>query len=113
MNLATMTGLCDQAAGHGADLVAFCEAALTGFAGNDDPRHDLGLGEPVPGPATIALGQAARRLGLWVEFGLFERAGGVLYDSAVLLDRHGRPRPLTVGVDPAPPRPALSWRYSG
>ena len=83
MNLATMTGLCDQAAGHGADLVAFCEAALTGFAGNDDPRHDLGLGEPVPGPATIALGQAARRLGLWIEFGLFERAGGVLYDSAV------------------------------
>jgi len=74
VNLATMTGLCDQAAGHGADLVAFCEAALTGFAGNDDPRHDLGPGEPVPGPATIALGQAARRLGLWIEFGLFERA---------------------------------------
>lgn len=104
-NLATMTGLCDQAAGHGADLVAFCEAALTGFAGNDDPRHDLGLGEPVPGPATIALGQAARRLGLWIEFGLFERAGGVLYDSSVLLDRHGRLRQVYRRIDPHWHRP--------
>jgi hypothetical protein len=48
---------------------------VTGFAGRDDPRHDVGLGEPVPGPAAAALGSVARRLGLWVAFGLFKRAG--------------------------------------
>ena len=38
-----MTGLCELAAGHGTDLVVFCEAAVTGFAGNDDHSHDLAL----------------------------------------------------------------------
>jgi predicted amidohydrolase len=99
-NLAKMTGLCDRAAGHGADLVVFCEAAVTGFAGNGNHAHDLGLGEPVPGPATAALGSAARRLGLWVGFGLFERAGSVLYDSAVLLDRRGQLRQAYRRIDP-------------
>jgi beta-ureidopropionase len=73
-------------------MVVFCEAAVTGFAARNDPAADLALGEPVPGPATGALGQVARRLGLWVAFGLFERAGGALYDSAVLLDRQGELR---------------------
>jgi predicted amidohydrolase len=105
VNLARMTGLCDQAAGHGADLVVFCEAAVTGFVGNDDPRHDLDLGEPVPGPATKALGATARRLGLWIGFGLFERANGVLYDSAVLLDRQGQLRQVYRRIDPHWHRP--------
>jgi predicted amidohydrolase len=99
-NLARMTGLCDRAAGHGADLVVFCEAAVTGFAGNDEPPHDLALGEPIPGPATAALGSAARRVGLWIGFGLFERAGSVLYDSAVLLDRRGKLRQVYRRIDP-------------
>jgi predicted amidohydrolase len=104
-NLARMTGLCERAAGHGADLVVFCEAAVTGFAGYGDSRHDLLLGEPVPGPATTALGAAARRLGLWIGFGLLERASGGLYDSAVLLDRQGQLRQVYRRIDPHWHRP--------
>jgi predicted amidohydrolase len=100
INLARMTGLCERAAGHGADLVMFCEASVTGFAGVGDPAHDLALGEPVPGPATAALASVARRLDLWVGFGLFERADGVLYDSAVLLDRRGQLRQTYRRIDP-------------
>jgi hypothetical protein len=36
-----MTGLGELAAGHGADLVVFCEAAVISFAGNDNHSHDL------------------------------------------------------------------------
>lgn len=100
VNLARMARLCDQAAGQAADLVLFAEAAVTGFTGNHDARHDLAFGEPVPGPATAVLGAAARRLGLWVGFGLFERSGSILYDSAVLLDRSGSPRLVYRRIDP-------------
>lgn len=100
VNLARMTRLCERAAGQDADLVMFCEAAVTGFDGAGDPAPDLALGEPVPGPATAVLGSAARRLGVWVGFGLFEQAGGVLYDSAVLLDRRGALRQTYRRIDP-------------
>lgn len=105
VNLARMTDLCEQAARGHADLVVFCEAAVTGFAGNDDPRHDAGLGELVPGPVTAVLGSVARRLGLWVAFGLFERAGSALYDSAVLIDRTGTVRQVYRRIDPHWHRP--------
>ncbi len=105
MNLAQMTDLCERAARGRADLVVFCEAAVTGFAGNDDSHHDLGLGELVPGPATAVLGSVARRLGLWVAFGLFERVGSALHDSAVLIDRSGAVRQVYRRIDPHWHRP--------
>ena len=55
VNLAQMTDLCEQAARGNADLVVFCETAVTGFAGRDDPRHDLGLGEPCPAGLRLLL----------------------------------------------------------
>ena len=105
VNLARMTDLCEQAARGNADLVVLCEAALTGFAGRDDADHDLALGEVVPGPATAVLGSVARRLGLWIVFGLFERASRALYDSAVLIDRTGDVRLVYRRIDPHWHRP--------
>lgn len=99
-NLGRMTDLCGQAADRAADLMVFCEGAPTGFPATDDPSRDLALGQPVPGPATSALASAARRLGLWIGFGLVERCGGVLYDSAVLLDRRGHLRQAYRRIDP-------------
>jgi predicted amidohydrolase len=99
-NLGRMTDLCEQAADRAADLMVFCEAAPTAFPATDDPLCDLALGQPVPGPATSILGSAARRLGLWIGFGLVERCGGVLYDSAVLLDRQGQLRQAYRRIDP-------------
>ena len=45
-----------DAATSGAELVLLPEAVLTGLINNDDPAHDLPLGQSVPGPATERLG---------------------------------------------------------
>ena len=60
-NLRTMGDEAAEAAEAGAALVVFPEAVLTGLVNNDDPAHDLPLGQAVPGPATDALGALARR----------------------------------------------------
>jgi predicted amidohydrolase len=46
--------------------------------------------EPIPGPATRQLADAARRNRIWVVAGLTELADDVVYNTAVLLDRRGR-----------------------
>lgn len=89
-NLEQVVSLAEQASSAGAGLVLFPEAALTGLVNNDDPAHDLTLGEPVPGPATSRLAGVARARNLYIALGLLERDGEVLYDSAVLLDPEGR-----------------------
>lgn len=89
VNLTTIERMATTAAIAGAGLVLLPEAVLTGLSNNDDPAHDLPLGQPVPGPATDRLGAFARRHGLWLGFGLLERDGGHLYDSAVLLGPDG------------------------
>jgi len=88
-SLAAMEAEAAQAAGEGAGLVVFPEAALTGLVNNDDPDRDLPLGTPIPGPVTDRLAAIARRHGLWLATGLLEREGGSLYDSAVLIGPGG------------------------
>lgn len=88
-NLAAMERAIGEAAGADADLVVFPEAAPTGLENNDDPEHDLPLGQPIPGDVTQRLAAAVRRHGVPVAFGLLERDGGCLYDSAVVLDPQG------------------------
>jgi N-carbamoylputrescine amidase len=88
-NLQRLAGLAQEAARQGADLALFAEAAVTGLVNNDDPDHDLPLGEPIPGPSTDCLAALCRDLRLWLGFGLLERDGDCLYDSAVLLDPRG------------------------
>lgn len=46
--------------------------------------------EPIPGPATRQLADAARMNRIWVVAGLTELADDVVYNTAVLLDRRGR-----------------------
>ncbi len=46
--------------------------------------------EPMPGPATRQLADAARRNRIWVVAGLTEKEGDIAYNTAVLLDRQGR-----------------------
>lgn len=46
--------------------------------------------EPIPGPATRQLGVAAARNNIWVVAGLTERDGDTVYNTAVLLNRHGQ-----------------------
>ncbi len=80
---------CEQveAAGKlGLDIVCLPEAlTLVGTT-----RNAAEVGEPIPGPSTKALADAARRNRLWVVAGLMEQEGDTLYNTAVLLDREGR-----------------------
>jgi len=48
-----------------------------------------GMAEPIPGPSTARLGEAARRHNMYLVAGLIERDGHALYNTAVLIDRHG------------------------
>jgi N-carbamoylputrescine amidase len=89
-NLATIEWMATDAISCGVDIILFPEAVLTGLAINDEPAHDLRLGQTIPGPATDQLGTFCRRHGVWLGFGLLEREEGRLYDSAVMLGPNGR-----------------------
>jgi len=88
-NLAAIEELAEEAADGHADLVLFPEAAVTGLINNDDPEHDLPLGEPIPGPVTDRLAALACARSIYVATGILEREGSCLYDSAVLLGPNG------------------------
>ncbi len=88
-NLQNVMAMASVAARAGAELILFPEAALTGLKNNDDPEHDLPLGQPIPGPATEALVEIATAYGVWIALGLLEQEGDHLYDSAVLVTPEG------------------------
>jgi predicted amidohydrolase len=90
-NLARMLERLHEAASAGAALVVFAEAAPTGWVHTGrDAENDRGLAWTVCGPEVEQLRSAARALGLWVGFGLLERAGQRLHDAALLLDSGGQ-----------------------
>ncbi len=77
------------AAARGARLVLFPELYLQGYAADEAFAT---LAEPVPGPSTAALVEAAAAQGLEVVMGLARRDAGFphgVYNSAVLLDGGG------------------------
>jgi predicted amidohydrolase len=52
-------------------------------------RTYAGAAEAIPGPSTSRLGERARRYGMYIVAGLTERDGRGVYNTAVLIDRHG------------------------
>lgn len=88
-NLRAISNMVNEAADDHADLVVFGEAALTGLINNDNPSHDLPLGQPIPGPVINVLLALARKRHVWLAIGILEREGHTLYDSAVLLTPSG------------------------
>jgi len=76
----------DAAGKLGLDVVCLGEAIT--IVGTSCSVKDCA--EPIPGPATRQLADAARRNRIWVVAGLTERVGDVVYNTAVLLDRKGR-----------------------
>lgn len=82
-----MVTLTEKAAAGGAKLVMFHELATTDYFCYDDeePEH-FALAEPIPGPSTDALLDAARRTGTAVLLPLYELDGEIRYNTVVYLD---------------------------
>ena len=85
-NLELYAALIEEAGQEDLDIVCLPEALTlvgTGLSGAD-------VAEPIPGPSTERLGQAAREANVWVVAGIYEQEGDQLFNTAVLLDREGR-----------------------
>jgi N-carbamoylputrescine amidase len=79
-----------EAAERGAQIICLPELFRTPyFCQREDPSL-FDLAEPIPGPSTDRLAQAARATGTVVVASLFERrTAGVYHNTAVLLDADG------------------------
>ena len=76
----------DAAGKLGLDVVCLGEAIT--MVGTGCTVKDCA--EPIPGPVTLQLADAAKRNRIWVVAGVTEQAGDIVYNTAVLLDRNGR-----------------------
>jgi len=85
-NLEQWCAQIDAAGKLGLDAVCLGEAITLVGTG----RSVADVAEPIPGPSTRRLGEAARRNKLYVIAGLNERDGDTLYNTAVLIDRKGK-----------------------
>ena len=80
----------ESAAKQGAQIVCLPELFQTQyFCQEQNPDH-FDLSEPVPGPTTRALSEAAKRHGVAVVGSVFERRlAGIYHNTAVVLDADG------------------------
>jgi predicted amidohydrolase len=85
-NLGAFLQALDTIAADKPDIVCLGEEIL--LEGNS--RTYVGAAEEIPGPSTDRLGERARRYGMYIVAGLTEREGPVVYNTAVLIDRHGK-----------------------
>ncbi len=75
----------DSAGLQGTDIICLPEGVT--LVGNGNSYAEAS--EAVPGPTTARLGALARKHNSYLVAGIYERVGKVIYNTAVLLDRHG------------------------
>jgi N-carbamoylputrescine amidase len=95
-----------EAAAAGAELVCLPELFRSQYFAQSEDAAAFDLAEPVPGPSTDALGQAAKQAGVVVIAPVFERrAPGLYHNSAAVIDADGRVvgiyRKMHIPDDPA------------
>jgi predicted amidohydrolase len=90
VNLARGVARIGEAATMGCELVVLPECVDLGWA-HSSARH---MAQPIPGPHSDQLAQAARENQLFVVAGLVEKAGDEIYNSALLIDPQGTIRLL-------------------
>ena len=80
-----------EAARRGAQIVSLAELFRSPyFPQTEDPRHFV-LAEPIPGPTTELLCEAARAQGVVVIASLFEkRTEGIYHNTSVVIDEEGQ-----------------------
>ena len=80
--------LIEQAGEQGADLIVCPELATTGYIWRS-PEELEPLAEPARGPTLEMLSQQAKAHRSWIVCGFAENCGGVLYNSALMVDPWG------------------------
>jgi N-carbamoylputrescine amidase len=89
-NLARAIAHIEEAAGKGAEIICLPELFQTQYFCQREDIALFDLAEPIPGPATERLGEAARDLKVTIIASLFERrAAGVYHNTAAVLDAEG------------------------
>ncbi len=84
-NRAFYAGKIAEAGKLGVDLLCLGEGITLVSTG----KRFVDVAEPVPGPTSRILGEAARKSGLYVVAGIYEREGPLIYNTALLIDREG------------------------
>jgi N-carbamoylputrescine amidase len=80
-----------DAAARGADVVCLQELFLSDYFCQKEDIATFDLAEPIPGPTSRALGEAAARHRVTVIGSIFERRGeGVFHNSVAILDADGK-----------------------
>jgi predicted amidohydrolase len=93
-----------RASEAGARLIALPECAISGYA-ISTTREAIELAEPLAGPTTEAIVRHCASTGTHVAFGLLERDGEFLFNSAILvgpngvIGRHRKAHIAPVGAD--------------
>lgn len=86
-NLNKIIDRIESAAKEGANLMVSCELGLSAFLMSRDEY--AGVAQTIPGPATEAVGAAAKKANAYVIFGLPEKKGGDIYNSLAVLGPNG------------------------
>jgi predicted amidohydrolase len=84
-NLEQFAALVGEASSNKADIVCLPEGVTV--VGNG--KTYVEVAEPIPGPSTRFLGEVARKHGLYLVAGLYERDATVVYNTSVLIGRDG------------------------
>lgn len=87
-NLNHMLSLLDKAKAYDPDFVNFAEYNLQYGYDSDGQSLDE-VAQPIPGPATAAIGELAEELDSYVLCPMKERSGDTYYNSVALIDRDG------------------------
>ena len=80
--------LIEQAGSQGADLIVCPEMATTGYIWHS-PEELAPHAEPARGPTLEMLSRQAQQHRSWIVCGFAEDSGGVLYNSALMVDPFG------------------------
>jgi beta-ureidopropionase len=80
-----------EAARQGAQIICFPELATSTYFCNEIKTEHLEIAEPIPGPSTKVMAEAAAEAKAYVVFPMYEYAGrGELYNTAVVIDPNGQ-----------------------
>lgn len=90
-NVDKMIRMVKEAAGHGAQVITFPELATTGYNPPVIGDRFYSISEPIPGPCTDRLAQAARENEVYIITGISEKSSvpGILYNSNICISPQG------------------------